>query len=155
MKVGDKIPVTVAGAEVAQAEVKEVGDGTVTFIVPAKRVVMSVRTELDPLAEAPTDTSGTQTIIDEVVRNTGGTGATVENAGETGTEQQSTAPVEVDAAKVLTSSSVPGPNDAATDAAKFEALDPAVQAQITEIVNAHLAAQAATQAEAGNEPSQD
>lgn len=47
MKVGDKIPVTIAGQPVAQATVKELGDGTVTLEFPATRAVMAVRTEID------------------------------------------------------------------------------------------------------------
>lgn len=139
MKVGDKIPVTVEGAVIAEAEIKEVGDGTVTFIVPAKRVVMSVRTSLDPGATAPVDSTGTEHVVDEVIR--------AQQANLTPPQDQTQAtPVDsstagdVTADKVITSSSVPGPNDAAADKAKFEALDPAVQAQIMEIVNAHNAA---------------
>lgn len=48
MKKGDKFPVTIAGHVVAQADVKEVGDGQVTLIVPATLVTMSTRTELAP-----------------------------------------------------------------------------------------------------------
>lgn len=118
MKVGDKVSVTIQGSEVAQAEVKEVGEGTATLIVPATRVVMAVRTELAPEV-APEPTAPTKEIIvDEVVRETNPDGGSD---------------------KVITSSSVPAPNDKT----KFEALDPKVQEQITEIVNAQLAAQAA------------
>ena len=46
MKVNDKIPVTIAGQQVAVATVKEMSEGTATLIVPATRVVMATRTEL-------------------------------------------------------------------------------------------------------------
>ena len=69
MKVGDKIPVSIGGAVVGQAEVHETGTpGQVTLVVPMMSVVMAVRTELAPEVVAPKDTSGTETIIEEVVR---------------------------------------------------------------------------------------
>lgn len=46
MKVGDTVPVVIAGQTVTQASVKELGDGTATLVVPATLVVMAVRTEL-------------------------------------------------------------------------------------------------------------
>lgn len=146
MKVGDKIDVTVAGEVIAQAEVKELGDGTVTFIVPASRVVMATKTEVAPGVGPEGDTSGTQTIIDEVVRAT-----TTPVQSASGTEPadnanaDNAAPVD-DASKVITSSSVPTQNDGDPQNAGVEAkaaLDPSVQAQINEIVAAHLAARAA------------
>lgn len=51
MKVGDKFPVSIAGHKIADAEVREVGEGTVTLIVPGTLVTMSTRTEIAP--EAP------------------------------------------------------------------------------------------------------
>lgn len=148
MKVGDKIPVTVAGAEVTQAEIKEVGDGTVTFIVPAKRVVMSVRTELDPNAASQQDTTGTQHVVDEVVR----TPAAPENTGDssvqtTNVDASSDASV---ADKVLTSSSVPteNPGDPQNYGMTLNAnISPEVQAQINRIVAEHLAARAKAEAD--------
>lgn len=67
MKVGDQIPVTIAGQTVALAEVKELGDGSATLIVPGTRVVMATRTELS-FESTPNDTSGVETIIDGVDR---------------------------------------------------------------------------------------
>jgi hypothetical protein len=46
MKAGDTYPVLVAGQVVAQATIKELGDGTATLVVPATLVVMATRTEL-------------------------------------------------------------------------------------------------------------
>lgn len=48
MKVGDKFPVSIAGHKVADAEVREVGEGTVTLVVPGTLVTMSTRTEIAP-----------------------------------------------------------------------------------------------------------
>lgn len=133
MNVGEKVDVLIGGSVVAQAEVKEVGDGTATLIVPATRVVMAVRTELAPEV-GPDNSSGTQTIIDEVVRTP------VENAGDAAPVEQnsvtSAAPDTSEQSKVITSSSVPKPNE------------PNVEA-ITAAVVAALAAQ---QAESSVEP---
>lgn len=65
MKVGDVVPVTIAGQTVAQAKVVELDSATVTLIVPATQVVMAVRTELDT---APVEESSKQVIIDGVER---------------------------------------------------------------------------------------
>lgn len=65
MKVGDNVPVTLAGQVVAQATVKEMGSDTATLVVPATLVVMGIRTELGDL---PVDNTGTEVIIDEVTR---------------------------------------------------------------------------------------
>lgn len=46
MKVNDTYPVQIAGQQVANATVKEVGDGTVTLLVPATLVVMATQTEI-------------------------------------------------------------------------------------------------------------
>lgn len=48
MKVGDTIPVMIAGQEVVRAKVTEMGDGTATLLIPGTIAVMSVRTELAP-----------------------------------------------------------------------------------------------------------
>lgn len=77
MKIGDKIPVTIAGQTVAQAAVKEVGDGTVTLVVPATLVVMATRTEL--AHDAPSEPE-TETVITGVDRAEGEQSAPV---GET------------------------------------------------------------------------
>lgn len=65
MKVGDLIPVHIGQHEVAQAEVKEISDGQAVLIVPARRVVMGIRTELTDL---PTTEPSTEVIIDGVDR---------------------------------------------------------------------------------------
>jgi hypothetical protein len=65
MKVGDVQPVTIAGQVVAQARVSEIGEGTVTFIVPGTKVVMATRVEL---AEAPREEPAVETIITGVDR---------------------------------------------------------------------------------------
>jgi len=146
MNVGDKVSVTIQGIEVAQAEVKEVGDGTATLIVPATRVVMATKTELAPEVTPTADTSGTETVIDEVVRTQQMAVQPVENAGgDVVMPENNSAQIDAEAAKVITSSSVPGPNDSEADKAKFEALDPAVQQQIMAIVAQHKAAQESTQ----------
>lgn len=72
MNVNDLIPVNIAGDVVAQAKVTEIDKekNTVTMIVPATKVVMGLRVELDtapPVAEEPT----TQTIITGVDRYDG------------------------------------------------------------------------------------
>lgn len=94
MKRGDKYPVTIAGQVVAQAEIREVGDGTATLVVPGTIVVMATRTEL---SDAPTnaDTSGTQTIIEGVERSTGEQEEAPVEApeGAVGGEENATPPV--------------------------------------------------------------
>ncbi len=57
MKVGDTVPVNIGAHTVAQATVKELGDGTATLIVPATLVVMGTRTEL---SDIPTQPSGAE-----------------------------------------------------------------------------------------------
>ena len=147
MNVGDKVAVSIQGHEVVQAEVKEVSDGTATLIIPATRVVMAVKTELAPEVTAAADTSGTEHIVDEVVRvvpeATDITPGAVENASGDVVTTSNTDPQNAgtpEAEKVITSSSVPADNDAAADKAKFEALDPKVQEQILAIVAEHNAA---------------
>ena len=78
MKVGDKVPVTLAGHVVTQAEVRELGDGTAVLVVPATQVTMAVRTELDT---APAPVKETETVITGVDRQEAGTEATVETTG--------------------------------------------------------------------------
>lgn len=87
MKVGDSVPVALAGHVVAQARVKELSDGKAILDIPATRVTMAVRTELDapPVAE-PTK----EVIIDGVDR----VGADESSAAET---TEATAPVETPA----------------------------------------------------------
>lgn len=60
MKIGDTVPVTIAGQTVANASVKELADGTATLVVPATLVVMATRTELT--VETPRESS-TETVI--------------------------------------------------------------------------------------------
>lgn len=55
MKIGDTIPVNIAGQTVANATVKEVGDGTATLVVPATLIVMATRTELSYETPAPVE----------------------------------------------------------------------------------------------------
>lgn len=69
MKINDVVPVTIAGQVVANAVVRELGDGTATLVFPATRVVMAVRTELAVEDEAPMDSTGTETIITGVDRD--------------------------------------------------------------------------------------
>lgn len=74
MKTNDTVPVYIAGQVVANATVKEVGDGTATLVVPATLVVMATRTELT--VETPKeDGSGTETIITGIDRPSGGAAA--------------------------------------------------------------------------------
>lgn len=74
MKQGDKVPVTIAGQVVAQATVKELGDGTVTLVVPGTLVVMAVRTEIAPPTAAAVEGETVITGVDrEVVTTSAGT----------------------------------------------------------------------------------
>lgn len=69
MKTGDTIPVTIAGDVVAQAKVTQIDKdaNTVTLIVPATKVVMGLRVEIDT-APAPVEEPTKQTIITGVDR---------------------------------------------------------------------------------------
>lgn len=129
MKIGDSVDVVVAGQVVAKAEIKEVGDGTATLIVPATRVVMATRTELS--AETPSSEPSTEVIVDEVVRQgPDGTETPVQpaqNASEAVGATQNPASTEAD--KVISSSSVPqashpDPNLVAAIAAALAAAKP-------------------------------
>lgn len=58
MKVGDPVAVNIAGDVVAQAKIESVDEvaRTVTMVIPATRVVMGLKVELDtapPVAEEP------------------------------------------------------------------------------------------------------
>jgi len=53
VKQGDKFPVTIAGQTVAEATVREVGDGQVTLVVPGTIVVMATSTSIAPEATVP------------------------------------------------------------------------------------------------------
>jgi len=68
MKIGDGVPVNIAGQEVARAVIKELADGTVTLEFPATRVVMAVRTEIAPEITGPVDTTGTSVVIEDAER---------------------------------------------------------------------------------------
>lgn len=57
MKVGENIPVTIAGQVVANATITELSDGTATLVVPATRVVMATQTSL--AVEEPSQESET------------------------------------------------------------------------------------------------
>ena len=63
MKVGDKVPVTIAGQKVADAEVRAMADGTVTLVFPATKVVMGTRTEIAPEVTGNTDTGSDHQIL--------------------------------------------------------------------------------------------
>lgn len=65
MKVGETVPVSIAGETVAQAKVVEMSNETVTLIVPATQVVMAVKTELDT---APVESEGPKVIVESVER---------------------------------------------------------------------------------------
>ena len=69
MKKGDTVPVNIAGDVVAQAVVADIDKeaNTVTLIVPATKVVMGLRVEIDT-APAPVGEPSTQTIITGVDR---------------------------------------------------------------------------------------
>lgn len=94
MKVNDTVPVLIAGQQVAVATVKEVGEGTVTLIVPGTAVVMATRTEItNPPAQEPT---GNQHILlDGVERTSAETSAPVaeETTAPVGQNQSDVAPV--------------------------------------------------------------
>lgn len=79
MKVNDKVPVYIAGQTVAQATVRELGDGTATLVVPATLVVMATRTELT--VETPVvDDTAPETVITGVDRTSAESEAPVESA---------------------------------------------------------------------------
>ena len=80
MRQGDKVPVTIAGQVVAQATVRELGDGTVTLVVPGTLVVMAVRTEIAPDPQQ-TAVPETETLITGVDR-TSADSTVVEPAGD-------------------------------------------------------------------------
>lgn len=69
MKIGDKVPVNIAGDVAGQAEVTAVDMETrqVTLVIPATRVIMALKVELDS-APAPVEEPTTQTIITGVDR---------------------------------------------------------------------------------------
>lgn len=69
MKKGDTVPVNIAGDVVAQAVVESVDLNTrqVTMVVPATRVVMGLRVEVDT-APAPVEEPAKQTLITGVDR---------------------------------------------------------------------------------------
>lgn len=77
MKVNDKVDVLIAGQVVAQATVKELGDGTATLVVPATLVVMATRTELT--VEAPRE-QAVETVITGVDRAEASTEQPVQSA---------------------------------------------------------------------------
>lgn len=91
MKVGDKIPVTIAGQTVTSATVKELGDGTVTLEFPATRAVMGVRTEID--TAPPAQTSGTEHAILGVENQPPATVAGNDTAAADNTQVNETTPV--------------------------------------------------------------
>jgi hypothetical protein len=90
MKVGDKYEVTIAGQKVADATVREVGSGQVVLVVPGTVVTMSTRTEIAPPAPQVVDSSGTEVIIDEVVRQPAQSAPVDETTGGNNAEQQTT-----------------------------------------------------------------
>lgn len=69
MKIGDKVPVNIAGDVAGHAEVTAVDMETrqVTLVIPATRVIMALKVELDS-APAPVEESNVQTIITGVDR---------------------------------------------------------------------------------------
>lgn len=67
MKVGDLIPVNIAGDVVAQAKITNMEDGVATLEFPATRVQMSYVTQLTTEAPAPVEPAK-QTIITGVDR---------------------------------------------------------------------------------------
>lgn len=78
MKQGDKFPVTIAGQTIAEATVKDVGDGQVTLVVPGTIVVMATATSIAPEAVVPENTTpvepaSKETIITGVDRVSGDT----------------------------------------------------------------------------------
>ncbi len=63
MKVNDLVPVSINGLVVAQAKVKELGEGTATLVVPATLVVMGVNTSLTDLPAAEEQAKETSTVM--------------------------------------------------------------------------------------------
>lgn len=86
MKVGDGVPVTIAGQQVAQAVVKEMSDGVATLEFPATRVQMAYRVEIDT-APKPVE-SETHTEVLGVEREVPAEPV----AGTEGTEQKTETP---------------------------------------------------------------
>ncbi len=60
MKIGETVPVTIAGQVVAQAEITELGDGRATLKVPGTWVVMATKTEL---TDDKRDVGGVSTVV--------------------------------------------------------------------------------------------
>lgn len=87
MKVGDGVPVTIAGQQVAQATVKEMSDGVATLEFPATRVQMAYRVEIDT-APKPVE-SETHTEVLGVERQEAPAGPVV---GTESTEQKTETP---------------------------------------------------------------
>ena len=85
MKIGDTIPVTIAGQEVCRATVKGMEDGTATLVVPATLVVMATRTELTVEQREPEGAEVVITGVDRVNNNaeSDAEGSTENNVEET------------------------------------------------------------------------
>lgn len=103
MKIGDTVPVTIAGQEVARATVKGMEDGTATLVVPATLVVMATRTELT--VDSPDD-EGTEVLVTGVDR------AGQENA-ETGAVNEAELNAEAPPAEI--NEAVTAPNSESND----------------------------------------
>lgn len=70
MKKGDKVPVTIAGDVAAQAVVESVDMDTrqATLVIPATRVIMALRVEIDSAPQVAETEPAKQTIITGVDR---------------------------------------------------------------------------------------
>ena len=118
MKIGDTIPVTIAGQEVCRATVKGMEDGTATLVVPATLVVMATRTELTVEQREP---EGAEVLITGVDRvDNSSTDSSTDAAADAASE----APAENNAEEVPATNNNPAE---ANSEAPATAVEPAVE----------------------------
>lgn len=94
MKVGEAIPVSIAGQTVAQAKITHMEEGKVTLVVPGTIVVMATRTQIDtpepvePVKE--TIVTGVERTSNDTSAETSETSSDVQRADNV--QQQTTEP---------------------------------------------------------------
>lgn len=114
MKIGDKIGVYLANQLVAEAEIRELEDDKATLIIPATRVVMAVRTSLEPEAgPAPVEPTGNQHVLLGDEREAPGANAPVGDGNNANTGEAisapEVAPTPAPTVEVQGAGQVPGP----------------------------------------------
>jgi hypothetical protein len=124
MKINDTVPVYIAGQVVAQANVKELGEGTATLVVPATLVVMATRTELT--VETPShDDTRSETVITGVERTSAGPAEQSAPVGENVSPDNGETTVEshTDVSNTDVSTTQPNRDAPATDAPVAQTVD--------------------------------